>query len=115
VWLKLPFADGFAAVGQATTLPILLLGGPAREDAAATLRDFAEGLASSSRVRGAIIGRNLLFPSEGHPLPMCRALTGLVHRDLGLEEAVAIAHEREGVRTEPMSPSKAGPKRQKQL
>jgi hypothetical protein len=91
VWLKLPYGDGFAAVGQATTLPILLLGGPARDDAAGTLRDFFEGLASSSRVRGAIIGRNLLFPSEGHPLPMCRALTGLVHRGISLEEAVAIA------------------------
>jgi hypothetical protein len=91
VWLKLPYGDGFATVGEATTLPILLLGGPAREDTAGTLRDFAEGLASSSRVRGAIIGRNLLFPPEGHPLLMCRALTGLVHRGISVEEAIANA------------------------
>jgi hypothetical protein len=112
VWLKLPYGDGFATVGHATTLPILLLGGPAREDAASTLRDFAEGLASSSRVRGAIIGRNLLFPSEGHPLAMCRALTGLVHRGIGLDEAVAIAHEYAEI--EPVRPQKAGTNRRKQ-
>lgn len=97
VWLKLPYCDGFAQVGQATTLPILLLGGPARENPSDTLRDFAEGLAASSRVRGAIIGRNLLFPAEGDPLPMCRALTRLFHRGAGQEEAVAFAHATGGI------------------
>src|SRR5436853_7470870 len=55
LWLKLPYCEGFAQVGRATTLPIRLLGGPARETVAEPLRDYAEGLASSSRVRGAII------------------------------------------------------------
>jgi hypothetical protein len=79
VWLKLPYCQDFDKVGMATTLPILLLGGPARENQSETLADFAAGMASSPRVRGAIIGRNLLFPVEGDPLPMCRALTELVH------------------------------------
>jgi hypothetical protein len=79
VWLKLPYCQDFAKVGMSTTLPILLLGGPARESQSETLADFAVGMASSPRVRGAIIGRNLLFPVEGDPLPMCRALTELVH------------------------------------
>jgi DhnA family fructose-bisphosphate aldolase class Ia len=90
VWLKLPYCDGFARVGQATTLPILLLGGPARDDPWHTLRDFKDGLDASARVRGAIIGRNLLFPAEGSPLPMCRALTSMVHHGASLEKAVAI-------------------------
>jgi hypothetical protein len=79
VWLKLPYCQDFDKVGMATTLPILLLGGPARESQSETLADFAAGMASSPRVRGAIIGRNLLFPVEGDPLPMCKALTELVH------------------------------------
>ncbi len=79
VWLKLPYCQDFDKVGMATTLPILLLGGPARESQRETLADFAAGMASSPRVRGAIIGRNLLFPVEGDPLPMCNALTELVH------------------------------------
>ena len=90
VWLKLPFSDDYAAVGRATTLPILLLGGPARADARDTLRDFASAMAATSRVRGAILGRNLLFPASGDPLPMCRALTAIVHRGATLDEAVRI-------------------------
>ena len=88
VWLKLPYCADFAAVGRATTLPILLLGGPARANPGDTLRDFASAMASSPRVRGAIIGRNLLFPGAADPLPMCRALTAIVHRGAIVEEAV---------------------------
>ncbi|HEY4684189.1 MAG TPA: hypothetical protein VIH17_13205 [Candidatus Acidoferrales bacterium] len=90
LWLKLPYGEDFARVCRATTLPILLLGGPARESPFETLRDFAQGLASSPRVRGAIIGRNLLFPGEADPLPMCRALTALVHRRASLTEALGL-------------------------
>ena len=93
VWLKMPYSEGFSEVGRATTLPILLLGGPARESPADILRDFADGLAASPRVRGAIIGRNLLFPSSGDPLPMCRALTSLVHRNATLQQGVQILAE----------------------
>ncbi|HVR70189.1 MAG TPA: hypothetical protein VMT87_05025 [Vicinamibacteria bacterium] len=87
VWLKLPYGDGFDRVSRATTLPVLLLGGPARESPLDTLRDFADGMAAGPNVRGAIIGRNLLFPGEGDPLPMCRALTRIVHRGAGRAEA----------------------------
>jgi hypothetical protein len=93
LWLKLPFGDGFERVCRATTLPILLLGGPARESPAATLKDFASGLEAGANVRGAIIGRNLLFPGEADPLPMCRALTALVHRGVGLDGALRVLEE----------------------
>ena len=95
LWLKLPYCQDFDAVCRATTLPILLLGGPARGNVLDTLRDFAAGLAVSPRVRGAIIGRNLLFPAETDPLPMCRALTGLVHRNAGFDEALRALEEPE--------------------
>jgi DhnA family fructose-bisphosphate aldolase class Ia len=88
VWLKIPYCEDMALVARATTLPILLLGGPARESPMETLRDFANGLAVGPRVRGAIIGRNLLFPGDADPLPMCRALTSLVHDGASLAEAV---------------------------
>ncbi len=88
VWLKIPYCDDMALICRSTTLPILLLGGPARESPVDTLRDFANGLAAGPRVRGAIIGRNLLFPGNADPLPMCRALTALVHGGASLEQAV---------------------------
>jgi uncharacterized protein len=96
VWLKVPYCEGLARLGPATTLSILLLGGPARDDPVQTLCDFKDGLDASRRVRGAIIGRNLLFPAQGRPLPMCRALTGLVHHGASLRQAVAMAQARGG-------------------
>jgi hypothetical protein len=87
VWLKFPYGEGFDRVSAATTLPILLLGGPARESPLDTLRDFADGMAAGANVRGAIVGRNLLFPGDADPLPMCRALTRIVHRGADLATA----------------------------
>jgi Cgl0159-like len=87
MWLKLPYCKDFSRVCRATTLPILLLGGPARDDPREVLADFFQGLSSGARVRGAIIGRNLLFPSGGDPIPMCRALTSLVHTSASLDDA----------------------------
>src|SRR5436190_11580408 len=88
LWLKVPIVDDLPRVCRATTLPLLLLGGPARGTPEETLRDFAGGLAAGARVRGAIIGRNLLYPGDADPLPMSRALTSLVHRGASLEEAL---------------------------
>ncbi len=90
VWLKLPYGSDFARVCRSTTLPILLLGGPAREDPTEALRDFAQGLSAGPQVRGAVIGRNLLFPGELDPFLMSRALTALVHRGAGIEEALRL-------------------------
>lgn len=89
-WLKLPYGESFDAVCRSTTLPILLLGGPAREDPATAIADFAAGLCASPRVRGAVIGRNLLFPGDRDPFLMSRALTGLVHRGATLAEALDV-------------------------
>jgi DhnA family fructose-bisphosphate aldolase class Ia len=72
---------------------VLLLGGPARESPLDTLRDFAEGMAAGGNIRGAIIGRNLLFPGEGDPLPMCRALSRIVHDGADLAEAARVLEE----------------------
>src|SRR4051812_47468295 len=88
LWLKVPIVDDLARVCRATTLPLLLLGGPARGTPEETLRDFAGGLAAGARVRGAIIGRNLLYPGEADPLPLSRALTALVHGGASLADAV---------------------------
>ncbi len=93
VWLKVAYSPELAPVCRATTLPLLLLGGPARETPQETLRDFADGLAAGTRVRGAIIGRNLLYPGTADPLPMCSALTALVHEGASLAQALALLAE----------------------
>ena len=88
LWLKVPIVDDLARVCRATTLPLLLLGGPARGTAEETLRDFGTGLRAGPRVRGAIIGRNLLYPGAADPLPLSRALTAMVHRGADVTQAV---------------------------
>jgi len=98
LWLKVPIVDDLPRVCRATTLPLLLLGGPARGTPEDTLRDFAGGLAAGARVRGAIIGRNLLYPGDADPLPLCRALTALVHGGGDLALALQCLSEPETAR-----------------
>ena len=87
----------------------MALGGPARESPAVTLMDFAAGLKAGPNVRGAIIGRNLLFPGQADPLPMCRALTALVHGDAGLDGALQVLdQEAQAEATTPRRTGKRG-------
>jgi DhnA family fructose-bisphosphate aldolase class Ia len=61
-WLKLPVVSEMDRVMEATTLPTLLLGGdPADPDAAFASWEKALSLPS---VRGLIVGRTLLYPTD---------------------------------------------------
>jgi hypothetical protein len=64
-WLKLPVVDDMAAVLEATTLPVLLLGGELAADQDSQLATWRKALASPS-VRGMVVGRSLLFPPDGN-------------------------------------------------
>lgn len=75
LWLKLPYCKDYEVVARATTLPILLLGGESVGDATPLLREIEAGLAAGANVRGALVGRNVLFPGSEDPLicgPGCR-------------------------------------------
>jgi DhnA family fructose-bisphosphate aldolase class Ia len=78
LWLKLPFCRDFATVAQATTLPILLLGGEAG-NTSAFLKEIKEGLSSAHNVRGAMIGRNVLYPETEDPVDVAATVHELVH------------------------------------
>lgn len=77
-WLKVPYIPHFEQVALATTLPLLLLGGPARPDPLLTLTDFSAGMSSGSNVRGAMVGRNVIFPGDDDPLAMTVAITAVI-------------------------------------
>jgi len=87
-WLKLPYVEQFEIVAKATTLPILLLGGASQENPLATLENFERGLGVAPNVRGALVGRNVLFPGYDDPRAVSKALYGLVHEGWSSEEAV---------------------------
>lgn len=79
LWLKLPYCERYEVVARATTLPILLLGGESAGDPAPFLTQLASALAAGPNVRGALVGRNVLFPGAEDPLAVAAAAGGIVH------------------------------------
>ncbi len=88
-WMKLSYCEDFHRVTMATTMPILMLGGPSKEDPRPTYRDFAAGMAARSNVRGALVGRNISFPGREDPAAVAQAIYGIVHSGLSDDEAIA--------------------------
>ncbi len=89
-WLKIPYCDEFHRVTMATTLPILMLGGPSKEDPRSTYQDFAAAMATRANVRGAMVGRNVSFPGPEDPAAAAQAINDIIHRGLSAEEAVGV-------------------------
>lgn len=87
-WLKLPYCDEFHRVTIATSLPILMLGGPSKEDPRPTYRSFAAGMATRSNVRGALVGRNISFPGPEDPAAVAQAISEIVHDGISADEAI---------------------------
>ncbi len=89
-WMKLPYCEEYHRVTMATTMPILMLGGPSKEDPRATYREFAAGMATRSNVRGALVGRNLSFPGREDPAAAAQAVSDIIHRGISPDEAVKV-------------------------
>jgi len=89
LWLKLPYCDGYQTVARSTTLPILLLGGESAGDPAPFLRQLEAALRAGPNVRGALVGRNVLYPGAEDPLAMAEAAGGIVHEGWSVERALA--------------------------
>jgi DhnA family fructose-bisphosphate aldolase class Ia len=102
-WLKLPYVAGFEQVARATTLPILLLGGPARQNVEVVLSEFEQGLRGGNNVRGAMVGRNVLFPGGDDPLAMAAAVNAVVHRRDSAADALQRMPESRGTQPAALS------------
>ncbi len=95
-WLKLPYCDGYERVAEATTCPILMLGGESRGDPAGLLQEFASGMRAGGTVRGALVGRNVMYPGKDDPLAVALAVDAIVHRGFTAGEAAAYLAEVRG-------------------
>ena len=82
MYLKLSYTEGYERVARATALPILMLGGPAREDSTSILKDFAAGMGAGTNIRGVMVGRNVSFASKEDPRALAAAVCGIVHERL---------------------------------
>lgn len=96
LWLKLPYCAGYETVARATTLPILLLGGESAGDPKPFLMEVASGLAAGANVRGALVGRNVIYPGDEDPLVAAEAVGGIVHRGWSVEQALEAAGKSRG-------------------
>jgi hypothetical protein len=88
LWLKLPYCANYELVANSTTLPILLLGGEPVGDATPFLRELHAGLRAGPNVRGALVGRNILYPGGDDPLAVIEAVGGIVHQNWTVEQAL---------------------------
>jgi hypothetical protein len=95
-FLKLSYVSGYDRVARATTLPILMLGGPAREDPTSILSDFHAGMKAGANVRGVMVGRNVSFASREDPRALAAATCAIVHENASVAESLErLAMERE--------------------
>ncbi len=76
-WLKLPVVPEMERVAEASTLPVLLLGGDPAGDREAVYASWKQAL-SLPTVRGLVIGRSLLYPPGGDVAGSVDAAVGLL-------------------------------------
>jgi DhnA family fructose-bisphosphate aldolase class Ia len=88
IWLKLNYTEGYEKVAGATTCPILMLGGPSKGNPTYSMEEFEKGLKAGANVRGALCGRNILFPGDDDPQAVARAISRIVHNGDTTLEAV---------------------------
>ncbi|HUZ42517.1 MAG TPA: deoxyribose-phosphate aldolase [Acidimicrobiales bacterium] len=62
-WLKVPVVEDMARIAEASTLPIVLLGGEQRDSPDEMFSQWEKALHQPG-VRGLVVGRNLLYPAN---------------------------------------------------
>lgn len=89
LWLKLPYCESFERVAAATTLPILILGGPSTSagESHVLLQEIATAMFAGTNVRGTFIGRRLLYGDQD-PRRLAASIGGLVHGEHSLQQAI---------------------------
>jgi len=95
-WLKIPYCHQFDRVVKSVTMPILMLGGPSTGRPAGTLENFVRGMGAGPNVRGALVGRNVIFPGDEDPAVIAQAIHLIVQERLTALEAMCRVKERRG-------------------
>ncbi len=108
VWLKIPYCEDFARVAKASTFPILLLGGESTGKPAGTIEDFVRGLGAGPNIRGALVGRNVLFCGDDDPAAIAEAINLVVHQRQSAIEAIGQARKIRGSRMDVFAAKRGG-------
>ena len=64
------------------------MGGESKGDPTGTMMEFINGLKAGKNVRGALVGRNILYPGKDDPATVALAVNNIVHSGLSYDSAV---------------------------
>jgi hypothetical protein len=88
IWLKIPYCQGFDRVAKSTSCPILMLGGESLGNLSGVFKEFSDGIAAGQNVRGALVGRNVLYPGQEDPSAVADAVSKIVHQNFTVDQAL---------------------------
>ncbi len=108
-WLRLPVFEGLAAALEATTLPVLVQGGPPRESTEALLREIESVMAACPTVRGVMMGRPILYPGADDPLAVAAGIETIVRRGVAADTIIERLDQARGAKMDGLT-SLAGEK-----
>jgi DhnA family fructose-bisphosphate aldolase class Ia/sugar phosphate isomerase/epimerase len=97
IWLKVPYVENFEQVARSTSNPILLLGGASTGHPTDTIINFEKALGTGPNIKGALVGRNMLYPGYDDPLAVTLAVSKLVHEYQTAEEGVQFIRSQRGL------------------
>ncbi len=96
MWMKIPYVDNYHRVAQSFSGPILMLGGEAQGNPINVIEHFVRGLGEGENVRGAMVGRNVLFPGDDDPAAVAQGICDIVHKGICANTAVMSISEHRG-------------------
>ncbi len=95
-WLKIQYVADFDRVVQASSLPLLMLGGESKGNPTEMLEQFHAGMSMGGNVRGAMVGRNVTFPGPDDPAAVAAGVAAIVHDGAVPEDAFALIRDMRG-------------------
>lgn len=110
MWLKLPYCENFEIVARSTTLPIVLLGGESVGDPRPFLAQLGAAMKAGANVRGAMVGRNVLYPGDEDPLAIAEAAGRIVHDAADVEAAMSALESVRGTKLDALQAAARGGK-----
>ena len=93
----------YEMVSRSVTLPILMLGGEAKGDPTPMLNEFANGMKAGGNIRGALVGRNILYPGADDPMASAEAVHKIVHSGYSADQAAEYIMAERGKRMDALT------------
>jgi DhnA family fructose-bisphosphate aldolase class Ia len=92
----LSYNKDFERIARSTTLPIMLLGGAAKDSPIETIKSFEHAMKCAPNVRGAMVGRNVTFVKNNDPRAIAMSLSKIIHDGYNIEQAISYIPDKHG-------------------